>query len=101
MTPSLESVPILAGVTRAKLLELDPNIIERTVEVEELKRASEVMLCGTTSLVSAVTHIDGRPVGDGTPGVEAQRLLRLYLDSIRTELGLNGTPRELVGSEHG
>ena len=101
VTPSLESVPILAGVTRAKLLELDPNIIERTVEVEELKRASEVMLCGTTSLVSAVTHIDGQPVGDGTPGVQAQRLLRLYLDSIRAELGLKEAPRELAGSGHG
>ncbi len=101
VTPSLESAPILAGVTRAKLLELEPNIVERAVNVEEIQRASEVILCGTTALVSAVTHVDGQPVGDGTPGVQAQRLLRLYLNSIRTELGLNGTPRELVGSEHG
>ena len=77
------------------------RIIERTVEVEELKRASEVMLCGTTSFVSAVTHIDDRPVGDGTPGIQAQRLLRLYLDSIRAELGLKEVPRELAGSGHG
>ncbi len=101
VTPSLRSVPILAGVTRAKLLELEPNIVERAVAVEEIEGASEVMLCGTTALVSAVTHIDGRPVGDGKPGVQARRLLRLYLESVRTELGLNGAPRELVGSGHG
>jgi D-alanine transaminase len=101
VTPALDSAPILAGVTRAKLLELDPTIIERPVETNELKHASEVILCGTTALVSAVTHVDGRPVGDATPGPHAQRLLHLYLESIRTELGLNGAARELVGSEHG
>ena len=90
VTPSLDSVPILAGVTRAKLLELEPAIVERPVGVDELASASEVMLCGTTSLVSAVTHVDGRPVGDGTPGPEALRLLELYLGDIRRELALPG-----------
>lgn len=88
VTPSLESVPILAGVTRARLLELEPAIVERAVGVDELASASEVMVCGTTSLVSAVTHIDGCPVGDGEPGPEALRLLELYTNDIRRELAL-------------
>jgi len=101
VTPSLDSAPILAGVTRAKLLELDPTIIERPVNINELQHASEVILCGTTALVSAVTHSDNRPIGTGSPGPHAKRLLNLFLDSIRTELGLNGSPHELVGSGHG
>ena len=88
VTPSLDSVPILAGVTRARLLELEPAIVERAVGVDELASASEVMVCGTTSFVSVVTHVDGRPVGDGVPGPEALRLLELYINDIRRELAL-------------
>ena len=33
VTPSLDSVPILAGVTRARLLELEPAIVERAGQV--------------------------------------------------------------------
>ena len=88
VTPSLESVPILAGVTRGKLLELEPAIVERAVTMDEFERASEVILCGTMAMVSSVTHVDGRAVGNGTPGPEAERLLRLFLHAIREELGL-------------
>lgn len=75
ITPSLDSAPMLAGATRAIILEEDPNIIQRPVTAEELLTAEEVMLAGTNTMVVAVTSIDGRKVGTGAPGPMAQRLL--------------------------
>lgn len=82
-TPALGSVSILAGVTRDILLRAVPEIHERTVRASELLTAREVMLIGTTTLVTAVTHVDGRPVGDGSVGPEARRLFRVLVAAIR------------------
>lgn len=82
-TPSLDGVPILAGVTRAILLAAAPDIRERNIAADELTRASEIMLVGTTTLVTAVTHLDGRAIGGGTAGPAAKRLFRLLVDTIR------------------
>ncbi|MBX3357770.1 MAG: aminotransferase class IV [Phycisphaeraceae bacterium] len=87
VTPSLTSAPILAGVTRAILLEHEPAIEQRPVRVDELERASEVMLVGTTTMVTSVVSIDGRPVGDRAPGPESRRLLTILLDAIEREVG--------------
>jgi D-alanine transaminase len=89
VTPSLDSVPILAGVTRARVLELDPHIHERAVREEELQLASEVILVGTTALVTSVTQLDRRPVGSGKAGPQARRLLGLFVGMVREELGLD------------
>lgn len=74
VTPSLESAPMLAGVTRRILLREVPGIVEREVLEHELSTASEVMLIGTTTYVTACTHVDGRVVGDGVAGPVARRL---------------------------
>ena len=89
VTPSLDSVPILAGVTRARVLELAPEIHERAVREEELALASEVILVGTTALVTSVTQLDRRPVGGGRAGPQARRLLDLFVGMVRDELGLD------------
>jgi D-alanine transaminase len=83
-TPSLESVPILAGVTRAILLRERPEIVERVVRASELRDAREVMLIGTTTMVASVTRLDGQAVGDGVPGPVSSRLLRTLIDAIRS-----------------
>lgn len=85
-TPSLDSAPILEGVTRARCLALDPAIVERPVGAEELLRASEILLVGTTSLVTSAVELDGKPVGDGTPGPHARRLLALMMDDCRAQV---------------
>lgn len=88
VTPSLDSVPILAGVTRARVLELHPEIVQRAVTAQELGQAREVILVGTTALVTSVTHMDGRAVGDARPGPQATRLLESFVGAIRQEVGL-------------
>ena len=80
VTPSSESAPMLAGVTRDLLLRWAPDIRQRAIRHEELERATEVMLTGTSMYVAAVVEIDGRPIGDGAPGPVARRLHKTLLD---------------------
>jgi D-alanine transaminase len=82
VTPSLTSVSILAGVTRSILLQECPEIIERPVLASELATAREVMLIGTTTLVTSVVALDGRMIGDGRPGPVARRLLDILFAAI-------------------
>ncbi len=84
-TPSLESTPILAGVTRRLLLEAVPEIENRPVREEELLSAREVMVTGSLTMVTSITVLNGRPVGDGRPGPIARRLLDTLLDVIQKE----------------
>ncbi len=85
-TPSLDSASILEGATRARCLALDPTIVERPVGVDELLRADEVLLVGTTSIVTSALSIDGKPVGNGKSGPQAQRLLDLVMDDCRQQV---------------
>ncbi len=93
VTPTLESAPILAGVTRAVLR--DPasgaGVVERTVLVDELPRASEIMLLGSSTMVASVTRLNGRPVGAGRPGPMARELLRALVNAIVREAQAAGT----------
>ena len=85
-TPSLDSVSILGGVTRARVLDLAPEIDERAVKTAELGTAREIILVGTTAMVSSVVELDGRKVGDGTPGPVARRLLGALLDDCQRQV---------------
>ena len=85
VTPSLESTPILAGVTRRLLLEAMPEMENRPVRVEELMSAREVMVTGSLTMVTAITVLNGRPVGDGRPGPVAKKMLDTLLDVIHQE----------------
>jgi branched-subunit amino acid aminotransferase/4-amino-4-deoxychorismate lyase len=79
LTPTLEQ-PILAGITRAVLVELAPSagyeVEEGVFSLERLAAADEVFLSSSVREVMAVTAIDGAPVGSGAPGPAAQALER-------------------------
>ncbi|MES2446043.1 MAG: branched-chain amino acid transaminase [Bacteroidota bacterium] len=59
-TPSLGN--ILAGITRATVIELckmlDVEVIEKEINVEELKNADSVFFCGTAAEVIGIHTID-------------------------------------------
>jgi D-alanine transaminase len=88
VTPSLDSVSILGGITRELLVDFVPGLKVRAVHEEELFRAVEVMLVGTTSMVTSVTELNGRPVGNGRPGPHARRLLTDLVGIINDDLRL-------------
>lgn len=83
VTPPLDGVPILRGVTRDILLAAVPEMVERPVRAEELRHAPEVMLTGTLTMVTSIVKLDGRAVGKGKAGPVAEKLLRRLVEVIR------------------
>lgn len=79
---------ILPGVTRAIVIDLcrdnDIALREEPMSEDELRRAEEVFLTGTTTEVVGIVSLDGKPVGDGKPGPITVRLENLYSGVIRT-----------------
>lgn len=63
---------ILPSVTRKVVLsliaELRLPVREEAVTLAELRRATELFLCGTANHVTPIVALDGAPVGPGTPG---------------------------------
>lgn len=84
VTPALTSAPLLAGVTRDILLSCGCGLSEARVTRADLDRASEVLLIGTTTMVTTVTHIDGRPTRMPEPGPAAIHLLAALLRAIHS-----------------
>ena len=76
-TPSLQ-LGILAGITRAALLELAPGLGLRVLEgvftAEDLLGADEAFLSSSTREVMPVVEVDGTRVGEGVPGPAAAEL---------------------------
>ncbi len=63
---------LLPSITRAVLMTLIRGAgirhEERAFTLMDLKRASEVFVCGTTTDVQAIVTLDGQPVGNGAVG---------------------------------
>jgi len=76
-TPALE-LGILAGVTRATLLEnaaaLGYDVREGAYPVDRLAGAEEAFTSSSVREVMPVVELDGEPVGDGRPGPTAAEL---------------------------
>ncbi len=83
-----ESNYILPGVTRRIVLKLCVELgipsAEKPIFVEELGRVQELFLAGTTVEVMPIVQIDGRAVGEGSPGPIARRLLEAFRSRTMT-----------------
>jgi D-alanine transaminase len=77
-----DSPELLPGVTRDLVLELAAEdgipYAQAAIGLPELERADEVWMTSSTREVGAVVRLNGRPVGDGTPGPMWHRMYRLY-----------------------
>ncbi|MGV1800231.1 D-amino-acid transaminase [Agrobacterium vitis] len=77
----------LPGCTRLALLQLAKEhglvIEERPFSVEEALAAREAALTSASNFIVPITTIDGKPVGDGTPGPVVTRLRALYMENAR------------------
>ena len=73
-TPSLD-LGILAGITRAVILELAPGlglkVLEGVFTAEDLAAADEAFLSSSTREVMPVVEVDGAPIAGGHPGPAA------------------------------
>ncbi len=86
---------ILAGITRAAILRLSREtgipVIERPFTVEEARHANEAFATSATTFVYPVVRIDGRSIGDGTPGPVTKRLRALYIEMALEQVGSAGS----------
>ena len=81
-TPAL-SCGILDGITRSVLLTLAREAAIPTQEgqfpTETLAAADECFLSNTTMEVMPATHLNGLPIGAGTPGPLTRRLHQIFV----------------------
>lgn len=75
---------VLEGITRGAALdlckELNVDAVEGTLTEDSLRQAEEVIVTSTAGGIMPVIKIDGKEVGDGSPGPVSTRLRQLYWD---------------------
>lgn len=80
------SSAILAGVTRATILDVARGLglmtVERPFTVAEATAAREMFLTSTTAMVMPVVRLDGATIGEGTPGPLTRALRAAYEQAI-------------------
>jgi D-alanine transaminase len=73
---------ILPGITRSVVMDVIKGqglaVEERAFTVEEAYAAREAFVTSASQIVQPVVSIDGRPVGNGAPGLIASALRRDY-----------------------
>ncbi|MED4876926.1 branched-chain-amino-acid transaminase [Anoxybacillus geothermalis] len=82
-------VGALEGITRQAIMEIAVDL-GYTVKEEPFTRhdvyvADEVFLTGTAAEVISVIKVDGRTIGDGTPGPHTKRLLEEFRRRVVAE----------------
>ena len=79
-TPTTASCP--EGVTRATVLRLagEAGLVteEGDYTLPQLYNAAEVFVTGTMGGLTPVVAVDGRTIGDGTPGPVTKQLTQVY-----------------------
>ena len=85
---------VLEGITRKTVLDLAADLQSpvRVAKVAraELEGADEIFLSSTAGGIMPVTALDGRRLGNGTPGPVTRRIHTLYWQ--KKEAGWHGTP---------
>ena len=78
---------VLPGITYDVVLEIaharEFDVEVRDISEAEARGADEIWVTSSTKEVLAVTTLDGKPVGDGAPGMLFRRMHALYQDYKR------------------
>jgi 4-amino-4-deoxychorismate lyase len=78
---------ILSGITVQRVMQLAQQLVAQgelrdivvaDIAVEEGRAAAEMMLIGSSIEVAPVVEWDGKPIGNGTPGPIARKLLEMW-----------------------
>lgn len=73
---------ILPGVTRATLKDvaqsLQLEVVERPFTLAEAHAAKEAFITSASTILMPVVKLDGKAIGDGTPGAASRKLRSLF-----------------------
>ena len=91
---------VLPGITRSELLALAsresiPTCI-RTCFEREVCEFHEVLMVATTTEIVPITSVNGKRIGDGTPGPIAKRLQNAFRVSIDSFLLASSEPNRVA-----
>ena len=88
-TPAVNEY-VLPGITRYLVVDLASKTglkcVEKSILVNEIQKADEVFLTNTGWEILPVTCIDGKPVGQGTPGSVTQTLQNEFRKIVEAEI---------------
>jgi branched-chain amino acid aminotransferase len=90
LTPPL-SAGLLPGITREVIFEIGPavraSVREETLSDDDLFRADEAFLTGTTREILPIVEVDGKKIGLGLPGPVTKRLQEEFGRWVRGRSG--------------
>jgi branched-chain amino acid aminotransferase len=88
VSPTLRNT--LPGISRMTVIELAAELgipfEERDFQVYNVMNAEEAFLTTTPYCVMPVSHINGAPIGMGTPGAFAKRLLAAWSERVGVDI---------------
>jgi len=81
---------IVMGITRDSVIEIARDlgvaIDVRPLSLADLQTADELFFSGTAVEVTPIKELDGRVIGDGTPGPVTRRLQTTFFDAVHGRL---------------
>jgi branched-subunit amino acid aminotransferase/4-amino-4-deoxychorismate lyase len=81
---------ILPGVSAAVVEELAESLeiafSFRSLTVDDVAAADEALLCSTSPCIWPVTRLNGRPIGNGTAGEVARRVLAAWSELVGVDI---------------
>jgi branched-chain amino acid aminotransferase len=81
---------IVLGITRDSVLQIARDlgvpVVIRALTLADLQTADEVFFSGTAVEITPIKDVDGRRIGDGTPGPVTQRLQKTFFDAVHGRL---------------
>lgn len=82
---------ILNGITRRKINEIcrenGVSLEESAFTKDDLLDADEVFMSSTSAEITPIIEIEGKPVGNGSPGPITNKLQNLFEEAIEKECG--------------
>ncbi|MCS0789744.1 D-amino-acid transaminase [Cytobacillus pseudoceanisediminis] len=82
---------ILNGITRRKINEICRGngvaLEESAFTKDDLLDADEVFMSSTSAEITPITEIEGKPIGNGSPGPITNKLQNLFEEAIEKECG--------------
>lgn len=81
---------ILRGVSRGVIFDLAARLgidcLERNLEAYDIYNADEAFFTSTPFCIAGITHLDGLPIGSGTPGPIVKRLRDAWSELVGVDI---------------